>query len=162
MKAIAGLSMATCIAVLSGCISSNDITEVPVEVLYASPRCGVGVEEIRLTRLISMGDVSEFLSRVNSSPSKPRIPNSINLSANYLVLVELGRQSTGGYSLEVTGKHGQLSAGRLELPLVERRPLVGTVNTQALTSPCVLFQVPKNSVRIVSALGNDTGVLGKE
>lgn len=162
MKATVGILLGTSALLLMGCMSGADTSEVPVEVIYASPKCGVGTEKVRLTSLTSMDEVSVFWLRANSAPMKPPLPKNIDIPEKYLVLVELGRQNTGGHELVVTGTMGQLTAGMLSLPLVESHPSDGALTTQVVTSPCVLFQIPRKHVRSVSALGRSVDIRGGE
>ena len=58
-----------------------------------------------------------------------------------VVVAYQGRQTTGGYSVEVTGI--KRSGTVLAISVGERRPTSGDVTTQALTSPFVAVSIPR-------------------
>jgi hypothetical protein len=65
----------------------------------------------------------------------------VSFDTRAVVVAYQGRQSTGGYSIEITGI--KRTGTVLAVTVSERRPASGSLTTQALTSPFVAVSIPR-------------------
>ena len=65
----------------------------------------------------------------------------VSFDTRAVVVAYQGRQSTGGYSIEITGI--KRTGTVLAVTVSERRPASGSLTTQALTSPFVAVSMPR-------------------
>ena len=80
----------------------------------------------------------------------------LDFNREQLVLVRMGQQSSGGYSLALLGDKAGLQDGWVELPVHWREPGPGMIVTQALTNPCLFVALPRQQyagIRIVDQHG---------
>ncbi|MFZ0727831.1 MAG: protease complex subunit PrcB family protein [Desulfobacterales bacterium] len=119
---------------------------LPLRVLYQDALCGgsgpaaaqvTGPEH--LTRIIS-----EAGEAVIGRP--PKAP-AVDFAADNVVLIRMGQQPTGGYGIELAEPQARLENGAAMIRLRWIEPVPGTVSTQALTSPCLIVELPKGTYR---------------
>jgi uncharacterized protein (DUF885 family) len=79
----------------------------------------------------------------------------VSFDTRAVVVAYQGRQSTGGYSVEITGikRVGTV----LAVSVNERRPASGDVTTQALTSPFVAVSIPRPPTGATARFADERG-----
>ena len=65
----------------------------------------------------------------------------VSFDTRAVVVAYQGRQSTGGYSIEITGI--KRTGTVLAVTVNERRPASGSLTTQVITSPFVAVSIPR-------------------
>ena len=71
----------------------------------------------------------------------------MDFDAARVVLISMGEQATGGYSIELVTIERE--GTDLRVRFVERSPGLGCVTTQALTQPTLVVAVPRTAGTIV-------------
>jgi hypothetical protein len=93
-----------------------------------------------LVTLASADDWEAYLSR----PATDVLPAAVDWGQQRVLLVMMGVQATGGYSLRVTASAWPVNQGVLQAQVQQRTPAPDAMVTQAQTSPCVLVVVPRD------------------
>jgi hypothetical protein len=89
-------------------------------------------------------EVYRRLKRAVIAAAADGVP-AVDFSRETLVLVEMGRKPTGGYFLELKSTKARVLDDSAQVELVWNVPAPGAMVTQALTSPCILIALPRNS-----------------
>lgn len=88
------------------------------------------------------------------------VPATLNYKTQAAVLVSMGQQRTGGYAIGIP-KHALQLVGRTAILTVDwQTPKPGMLQTQALTSPCAIIQVPLDNyddLRVETQQGKPIG-----
>ena len=76
------------------------------------------------------------------SDSKPE-PVSINFDVSAMVLISMGQQRTGGYSVKLASELMDIKNNRATIAVQWREAKSGMVTIQMLTNPCLFVEVPR-------------------
>ena len=135
-------------------------TGEPVSVtrLYADQYCRIRAPEVRV-----IDDANGLAAFFAEQAGETRIDGpttpTVDFAAAQAVLVALGRRATGGFDLALAPDGATLFAdGTLQLGLIFAEPEEGAMVTQALTSPCLLVQVPRAGVERIIVTDRDARV----
>jgi len=113
-----------------------------IRVLHSSSQCIAGAASgIRL-----IGNPAELAilwqdlhrMQLDSVPAP-----AMDFHDSYLVLINMGQQSTAGYVLEMDATAYVLRDHVAVIPVLWKEPEPGSMQAQVITSPCLLLQVPK-------------------
>jgi len=100
-----------------------------------------GLQEPMQLAVTNQSQWTELWAR-HSVRNEPRTPApEIDFSKETILLVTLGQQRTGGYSVEITGVEQQ--EGKTVVLVSTREPKPGGLNIQVLTAPFHIVAVPK-------------------
>jgi len=76
----------------------------------------------------------------------------IKAKNNYILQINMGQKSTGGYALKLGSETMILTDGHADIQVVWRVPAANAFITQALTSPCVLLGIPAVDYKRISII----------
>lgn len=127
----------------AGVASAQLKTGLERQVTFFNYQSGVnGRIETAETRVLQTeGDFQVYWSRLTgAAPSTT--PRDVNWNENFLIAINLGRRSNGGYSVFVRAIERPFP-NDLVVHYVERKPGPDTMTTQALTSPWTIVRVPR-------------------
>ncbi|MCW5943574.1 MAG: protease complex subunit PrcB family protein [Fimbriimonadaceae bacterium] len=116
------------------------------------------IESFETRVLQTEGDFQVFWSRLTGSPPSAT-PRDVNWNENYLIAINLGRRSNGGYSVYVRSIE-RPHPNDLVVNYVERKPGPDTVTTQALTSPWTIVRLPRTPGNVRFAKAEETVAAG--
>jgi len=120
-------------------------SDVPIEVreVGRSPYCNTPGKDMRVALLPDAPSVVAWQDArgivLAGSGGLAQAPHAV---------VEMGRRSTGGYGLTVA-RSATLRGERVVLQATFIAPAPGSMQTQALTTPCVLVQLPPGRYALV-------------
>jgi len=84
-------------------------------------------------------DFESYWTRLTGERS---VPNDIDWSRDMVVAIHLGRRMTGGFGIQVVSVD-LTRPGEVTVNWAERKPLAGTIASQAITSPYALVRIPR-------------------
>lgn len=133
----------------SGKPAADDLT--PVVVIQQVSVCGKLVESQWLDNPQQYHSTFEALFQGLISDSRPQ-PAPINFKTHAALLISMGQQRTGGYSVRLASDQIQVSDGRGKVSVKWITAKSGMVTIQMLTNPCLLLKVPRGNYRIVDVV----------
>jgi hypothetical protein len=135
---------------LPGCKStanSSVVASWPVEVIAKSQYCASRNTASSLTIIRDSHALKQFYQVVHRSQmiEQKQMP-VVDFSRFIVALVEMGKRNTGGYSLRLNGADMKIhnDIGVIKLDWISPAP--GSIVTQAITSPCLMLQVPRKGI----------------
>lgn len=134
-----------CISILTACKSQEkkETTAsgetVPFEVLLTGPSSNMQAEEYRL--ISASEDLLLVVVKINQSVSPPHRLPMIDFSANSVVLLNMGQQSTGGYSYTVERVIKGSDSWVVEYR--KNEPGAGEMAVTAITTPYTIIKIPR-------------------
>jgi hypothetical protein len=116
---------------------------IHVKNIYSDQQCGL--PQAQISWIPNQQEFQTLFAKLRQSyiDSQTRQPPSVDWATDAVILVAMGRKNTGGYALVPDNTSATVSNGVLKLSVQWREPKPGMIVTQALTSPCLLFQVPR-------------------
>ena len=78
----------------------------------------------------------------------PPIPE-VDFHSQGLLLIHMGRQSTGGYALALADPAGRLAGDTLSVTVNWITPAAGRATVQMITAPCLLLKLPRGRYRSI-------------
>ena len=135
---------------------SNDtmqISDKPLFVLHSSSQCATPTTEPSATWLNNHAAVADFYARLDHQQIglERRLP-AIDFDEAGVLLIEMGRRTTGGYALALAEPSIELDGKTASITLNWQEPVPGSIVTQALSSPCLLIQVPRGEYTMIHLL----------
>ena len=126
-----------------------------------------GIQGISIDRGPSVKwiDSPEQLQRVVAEFGKQRIsqfpvfPADIDFHLYRMLLIEMGRRSTGGYSVTLGSHAAQVSDDTVVIHVVWNVPDTGAVLAQVVTSPYLLLKLAKGDYRRVVVVDQENEIL---
>lgn len=137
-----GLVLLACAALLAGCGFKTPRlfqghTDIEVREVGRSLYCNSGDDQPRVALLAGPQAVLDWQAARGIV-----LAGGETLSQTAYALVELGARPTGGYGLAVA-RAAVLRGEVVTLSATFLSPAAGSIQTQALSSPCVLVQLPR-------------------
>jgi PrcB C-terminal len=136
--------------VLCGChLSAGSRSADPaleVRLLHRGTNCGGSAASPQATWIADRDHFQEVYRRLKGAViggDAARIP-AVDFSSEALILVEMGRKTTGGYFLELKSTKARVLDDSAQVELVWGVPAPSDMVTQVLTSPCILIALPRN------------------
>lgn len=133
--------------VLMGCAanSSHNSVAESVSPVASMSHCGLTAPGLVLAQ--NPGDWQKLSDVFGSQiPAWPDAPD------HWLLVASLGQQRTGGYGVDF--KNAEMSGGRLLINVAVRRPPADAMVTQALTTPCLIVELPSSGWDTVTVDGS--------
>jgi hypothetical protein len=136
--------------VLSSCHLSadNQLSDSILEVrlVESAINCAGSAASPQATWIADRGHFREVYRRLKRAviAGEPEGLPAVDFSREALVLIEMGRKTTGGYFLKLKSTKARVLDDTAQVELEWREPSPGDVVTQVLTSPCILIAFPKN------------------
>lgn len=133
---------------------------VSVNTLHAGANCGREEAAPAVRYIQEQAELERLFgaSRSHLVGSAPSAAPQVDFERHAVVLVEMGQKPTGGYRLELGSEAMTVSDGTARLVVNWHEPEEGMLLTQALTSPCLLVQVPQDDYRAVEVVDQDEQV----
>lgn len=160
------------VCTMSACIASNnhtpsmtkDNTLIPImpEVIYSGNQCNIS-QAPSTVWITSAQQLEDMLKRVNRNKiafQVEKLPN-VNYINEGVVLIAMGQQRTGGYSITLGNEPMRLNGQIATLPIQWNTPAAGMILTQALTSPCLFVKVNKANYRTLHVVTQTGQVIDK-
>lgn len=142
---------------LAACVTPKPGTgRLEVRTLYSSVGCDTRSEQAAATWLDSPQAFAAAYRRLSRSRLEAGAPPEVNFDSHGVLLVEMGRQNTGGYRLLLADPHLFMAGGRAQLHVAWLEPEAGAMVPQVITSPCLLLEIPKgdfSAVQVVDQAG---------
>lgn len=148
-----------CMFLLVACGPGPDsmTTDISTRQVMAAADCGLAEKQPGVTVLTTDSELERAMAPLMHIAGQALTAQMrLDFTRELLVLVRMGQQSTGGYSLAMIGDKARLQEGWLELPVHWREPGPGMIVTQALTSPCLFVALPRlqyEGIRVVDQHG---------
>lgn len=128
------------VVALAGCAGAADLfasrAAIQVREVARSLYCGSAAEDVQARLLPDAQAVLDW-----QAARGVVLAGAESLAQAPYALIEMGLRPTGGYSLAVAST-AELRGERVVLQATFFSPAAGSLRTQALSSPCVLVQLP--------------------
>ncbi|MAA66030.1 MAG: hypothetical protein CL581_14800 [Alteromonadaceae bacterium] len=139
----------TSAALVSGCVVSGDHSgqasaTSPVKAVASMAHCGFTAPGLVLAT--SASDWARFSDSLGA-----RLPAWPDQPDRWLLVASMGKRNTGGYS--ITFNNAELNDQQLSISVSQRRPAPEAMVTQALTTPCVVLEIPAQGWRELVVTG---------
>lgn len=131
------------LAALAGCAGGpGGAGTVPARAILADLHCGGDSPGVR--RLADAAQWEALLRRIARRRPGPPEPGAgaPDFSRESVLVIEMGRRPTLGYSISLAEREARLRDGRLEIRVAWEEPAPGMLQGQMLTSPCLVVGVP--------------------
>ncbi|MGP4844693.1 protease complex subunit PrcB family protein [Marinobacter sp. 1Y8] len=143
-------ALITSAALASGCVVSGDHSEqvsagAAVKSVAAMAHCGFTAPGLVLAT--SASDWARFSDSLGA-----RLPAWPDQPGRWLLVASMGKRNTGGYSIALHG--AELDDQRLSVAVSQHRPAPDAMVTQALTTPCVVLEIPAQGWRELVVTGD--------
>jgi len=131
------------LAALAGCTAGPAVPgRVAVRSILADLHCGGDSPGVR--RLADAAQWEALLRRI--ARRRPGVPEpgagAPDFSRESVLVIDMGRRSSLGYSVSLAEREARLRGARLEIRVAWEEPAPGTLQGQMLTSPCLVVGVP--------------------
>ena len=153
-----GLGAGGCAAQVGG---TEDTGRLPLRILYQAALCGGDQAAPTVALVADQGQLTQVVSDAQRQVIGRTSPvPAVDFEAAHVVLIRMGQRPTGGYGIELAAPQARLDNGSALIRLRWIEPPPGTASTQALTSPCLVIELPKGAYRkivITDESGNIKG-----
>jgi hypothetical protein len=143
------LSIAGEATAVSGKPPENDL--FPVIVHHKSATCGTLVESQWLSDQKEYEAVFQAMFKGFMSDTKPQ-PATIDFDNKAMLLVSMGQQRTGGFSVTLASKQMEVADERAKIQVQWKTSKAGMVAIQMLTNPCLLLEVPRGNYTVIDVV----------
>lgn len=126
--------------VASGC---NTLTSTTVSVLDQGYICSAS--QAAGVQLVSGADSQQDSARIAVGKSQADAPSMPDPDEFWIVRVNMGQQPSGGYGLRLVSEQIEISSDTARVVLEWLQPQPGSVQTQALTYPCIHLRMAKGN-----------------
>lgn len=131
------------LAMLAGCAGGPaDSGTVPARAILADLHCGGDLPGVRrLADAAQWEALRRQIARRRPGPPAP-VAGAPNFSRERVLVIEMGRRPSLGYSVSLAEREARLRDGRLEIRVTWEEPAPGMLQGQMLTNPCLVVGVP--------------------
>jgi len=138
----------------SASLYSADANDATAQIITAQTDCMLG-EKPFAQWIQTRDELSSWWQRIHQLQlPQPTLPN-LNVSANALILIYMGQKNSGGYALALDNKPLQRQENVASVYLKWKQPQAGMLQTQMLSSPCLLIQLPASKFQQVNIVDQD-------
>jgi len=131
------------LAALVGCAAGAAVPgTVPAKAILADLHCGGDSPGVRrLADAVQWEALQRRIARRRPGPpaTQPGVPD---FSRESVLVIEMGRRPSLGYSVLLAEREARLRDGRLEIRVAWEEPAPGMLQAQMITSPCLVVGVP--------------------
>lgn len=157
-KKTQGIIGAAGVLLLSACHSANlyssDANGTAAQIVTAQSDCMLGKKPFAQW-IATQDELSSWWQRIHQLQlPQPTLPN-LNISANALILIYMGQKTSGGYALSLANKPVKRQDDVASVHLEWKQPQAGMLQTQMLSSPCILLQLPASKIQQVNIVDQD-------
>lgn len=141
------LQTLTFILLTAGCNAAGGET-INLRSVYQNQYCASQAPGIFL---LNKEDFSQLAGSRGLADRLGAAPSTIPEVADteQLILISLGEKPSGGYAVALAARKAAAADGILELPLKVQQPEPGSVQTQQITSPCLVVAVSQSGYHTV-------------
>lgn len=133
---------------LAGCAHTEPLSPLVAETLAADVQCGREEARPAAWWLTDEDGYRTLAQRLRKSSLPP-----VDFRSHGVLLVEMGRQNTGGYGLRLARPEIEEGGdGAIRVHLDWRTPGPGMMTTQVITSPCLLLKLPRGDYRQIAVI----------
>ena len=127
---------------LLGCVTGSHAETLPVRSLVKAAFSGIQDPKHEVIKDKAAWEAVWARHVANTKGAVPR--PEVDFSKDMVILVAMGRQNTGGYSIQVSSV--QTKGDTLEIAVTRTTPPPGTMVIQALTAPVHMVAVPRSAL----------------
>jgi hypothetical protein len=154
--------------IIFGCVNTPpgaaaDANGIAIEQVHAGSVCSGSPRDPKAVWINSHQDLKRHWQRMlrhRLGTGKPSIPQ-VEWETHGIVMVHMGRKTTGGYRLEPAQSHGRIQAGKVLIMINWVEPPAGAITAQMITSPCLLLKIQRgeyHAVVIVDQSGHQRAI----
>jgi hypothetical protein len=127
---------------LTACLSPGQADNLPVRSLVKSAFSGIQDPKQEVIKDKAAWDAAwtRHLANTKGGISQPEV----DFSKEMVILVAMGRQNSGGYSIQVSTVEKTID--KLQITVTRTTPPPGSMSIQALTAPIHIVAVPRSSL----------------
>lgn len=138
---------------LVGCVTRKAATRsLEIGTLYSNAVCDSGAENVGATWLDSPSAFAAAYRRLTRFRLNAGAPPAVDFDGHGVLLVEMGRQNTGGYGLSLFSPRLKMAGDLAQVRVAWSEPHAGVIVTQVITSPCLLLEVPRPGVSAIQVV----------
>lgn len=138
---------------LAACVTRQAETmPLEVRILHSSVVCGSPSDRPAATWLDTAKSFSAAYGRLTRSRMNQPAPPAVNFSDHGVLLIEMGRRRTGGYSLSLASNHLEVTGDRAQVHVAWIEPDDGAILPQIVTSPCLMLEIPRAGYSLVQVV----------
>ena len=121
---------------------------VPIIVHHQSATCGNLSESQWISDQQKYESVFQAMFRGFISDSRPQ-PALVGFDKHAMLLVSMGQQRTGGFSVKLAAEQMEVSNNRARIKVHWQTAKPGMMAIQMLTNPCLLLEVPRGNYELI-------------
>jgi hypothetical protein len=166
MKLWLSTGMLLAIGLMTACAAMSDKApaedrKIPITMYYSSTQCGMQALGVTADWIERPEDLESLLCQRGGTKEYPASRMRWDPSKEGVLRIQMGRQPTGGYALELAAPTAQVIKKTAFIRLNLRKPSPGMFVTQAFTSPCLLLKVPKQGINMIHVIDQQGKVRAK-
>jgi len=125
----------------AGCACKSAPAEV--HSIYTSGQCAGEGRDIALILIADAQEWEHYFASILAAGTMPA-PEApvVDFTRSAVLVIDMGQKPTGGYGVQVSTSDAAIEEGVLQVHVVLQSPAPGTMQTQALTHPCLALNVP--------------------
>jgi hypothetical protein len=127
------------VLLITGCISAAPVNPQPFKLRPIEKGAFSAVEQPTKAIIKDEDSWGKFWKQHTTNATKPKI----DFSKEMVVVITMGRQRSGGFSIEIADVRE--IDGRLRVSFKQKTPPPGSFSIQTLTSPFHIVAVPRSS-----------------
>jgi len=126
-----------------------------LETLHTSSQCGSSsVTTQWISSQQQLENLLQATQRMMISASPQQAPK-VDFTQYGVLMVSMGQQRTGGYSIRLTREDLPINSGSAEVEVQWQEPESGMILTQAITHPCIFIKVPRGEYQLVRVVDQE-------
>ena len=129
----------------------NESATLPVVVHYQSATCGSIVESHWLSSQQQYESIFQAMYEGLIADSMPQ-PVQINFDRQSVLLISMGQQRTGGYSVKLASAKMEVANERAKIQVQWNVKKPGMIAIQMLTNPCLLLEIPGGNYKFIDVV----------
>ncbi len=163
------LSLLVPVMLLGGCERGAHLNEqgsqmapaaiqTPLRTVFSASHCNTKGKAVRLSRVDDEQGAALLIGQLSRHLLGRRVElRPYSLDSENLYLLEMGQRPTAGYTVNLAGAEATIENSRATVEMVWGKPAKGGFVAQVVTSPCLVFALPKgryDTVSVVDAQGH--------
>ena len=129
----------------------QDTSLLKIVTHHQSATCGIIIESKWFANAQKYEDAFQSLVKGVISDST-QIPSQIDFSHYGVLLISMGQQRTGGYSVKLAAEQMEVVDRRAKIKVLWTTKKPGMMAIQMLTNPCLLLEVPKGDYDFIDVV----------
>lgn len=148
----------------SGAANKGGLFYIDAEVVYRSTQCNGPENGPSAEWILNDKDLSLVYGRLRRHIIGPSVsaPPDVDFFSNLILLVDMGRVPTSGYGIDLADSTVKITGRTAEIKLSWKEPAPESIQTQVITSPCILIKLPKAGYDAVTLTDQKGRILSKQ